>query len=75
MELENSFVVPAGLDAAWAKLLDVESVAPCMPGATLTSHEGDEFGGGAVLVVHEGHAARRSISHRNASSTADTSSP
>mgnify|MGYP002682747930 CR=1 FL=1 len=43
MQLENSFVVPADIETAWQTLLDVEAVAPCMPGATLTSFEGDEF--------------------------------
>jgi uncharacterized protein len=43
MELENSFVVPADMDTAWKTLLDVEAIAPCMPGATLTSFDGDNF--------------------------------
>ncbi|MBI1349613.1 MAG: hypothetical protein GC156_00675 [Actinomycetales bacterium] len=43
MELENSFVVPADIETAWNTLLDVEAIAPCMPGATLTSVEGDSF--------------------------------
>lgn len=43
MELENSFVVPADIDTAWRTLLDVEAIAPCMPGATLTSFDGDSF--------------------------------
>jgi uncharacterized protein len=36
MLIENSFEVPASLDRAWAYLLDVERVAPCLPGAELT---------------------------------------
>ena len=43
MELENSFIGPADMDTAWNTLLDVESIAPCMPGATLTSFTGGEF--------------------------------
>jgi carbon monoxide dehydrogenase subunit G len=43
MELENSFVVPADIETAWKTLLDVEAIAPCMPGATLTSFDGDNF--------------------------------
>lgn len=43
MELENSFVVPADIETAWTTLIDVEAIAPCMPGASLTSCEGDEF--------------------------------
>ncbi len=36
MKIENEFTVPAPLDHLWAYLLDVERVAPCMPGAELT---------------------------------------
>lgn len=43
MDLQNSFTVPADIDTAWKTLLDVESIAPCMPGATLESVDGDEF--------------------------------
>ena len=43
MDLQNSFVVNADIETAWKTLLDVESVAPCMPGATLTSFDGDNF--------------------------------
>lgn len=36
MQIENEFTVAAPVDRVWAFLLDVESVAPCMPGAELT---------------------------------------
>ena len=45
MDLENSFVVPADIDTAWKTLLDVEAIAPCMPGATLDTVDGDTFTG------------------------------
>lgn len=45
MELEHSFVVPVPKSRAWDVLLDVERVAPCMPGATLDSVDGDEIRG------------------------------
>jgi uncharacterized protein len=45
MELEHSFTVPVPVDQAWDVLLDVEQVAPCMPGATLDSVDGDEIKG------------------------------
>jgi uncharacterized protein len=35
MNLENEFTVPAPLEHAWAVLLDVERVAPCLPGASV----------------------------------------
>jgi carbon monoxide dehydrogenase subunit G len=36
MQIENAFTVPAPPERLWAYLLDVERVAPCMPGAELT---------------------------------------
>jgi uncharacterized protein len=45
IELENSFTVPVPPEQAWDVLLDVERIAPCMPGASVTSVEGDEIEG------------------------------
>jgi carbon monoxide dehydrogenase subunit G len=45
MELEHSFTVPVSVARAWDVLLDVERVAPCMPGASLDSVDGDEIKG------------------------------
>ena len=45
MELTNEFSVAAPVEQAWATLLDVERIAPCMPGAALTSFDGDAFTG------------------------------
>ena len=36
MEFENSFEVPLPPEHAWPLLLNVQAIAPCMPGATLT---------------------------------------
>ena len=36
MLIENEFTVAADPEALWAYLLDVERIAPCMPGAELT---------------------------------------
>ena len=33
MKLEQSFDVAAPIDSVWAALIDVERVAPCLPGA------------------------------------------
>jgi len=45
MELEHTFTVPVPEERAWDVLLDVERVAPCMPGASLDSVDGDEIKG------------------------------
>jgi uncharacterized protein len=36
MEFDNSFEVPLPVDDAWAVLMDIRRIAPCMPGAELT---------------------------------------
>ena len=41
MKLEQSFEVDAPLDTVWAALIDVQHVAPCLPGAELTDASED----------------------------------
>ena len=45
MQLENEFTVPAPVSEVWKTLLDVERIAPCMPGATVERVDGDEVAG------------------------------
>jgi uncharacterized protein len=60
VELTHHFTVPAPLDQTWAAFNDIESVAGCFPGATVTSVEGDDFTGsckvklGPVALVYAG---------------------
>ena len=62
MELEHSFTVPVPKERAWDVLLDVERVAPCMPGATLDTVTGDEITGkikvkvGPITMTYAGTA-------------------
>ena len=51
MKLENRFTVPVPVEQAWQVLLDVERIAPCMPGATLTKVDGDSFEGTVKVKV------------------------
>ncbi|MBW3639078.1 MAG: SRPBCC family protein [Actinobacteria bacterium] len=51
MKLENRFTVAVPVDEAWQVLLDVERIAPCMPGAALTRIEGDHFEGTVKVKV------------------------
>jgi carbon monoxide dehydrogenase subunit G len=62
MELEHSFTVPVPEERAWEVLLDVKRVAPCMPGASLDSVEGDDIKGrikvkvGPIAMTYAGTA-------------------
>ena len=42
MRFENSFVVEAPSEEVWEALLDVERVAPCMPGAEVLERTGED---------------------------------
>jgi carbon monoxide dehydrogenase subunit G len=41
MKLEQSFTVTAPVEQVWAALVDVERVAPCLPGAEITGQSPD----------------------------------
>jgi uncharacterized protein len=45
MKLTNEMTVPASVDEAWAVMLDIERVAPCLPGASIEASEGEEYKG------------------------------
>jgi uncharacterized protein len=52
MKLENEFTVPAPLEQAWAVLLDVERVAPCLPGASVEpAGEEGEYAGTMTIKI------------------------
>src|SRR5499425_180637 len=62
MDLEHSFTIPVPPEQAWKALLDVERIAPCMPGATVESVDGDVVAGrikvkvGPVTMTYAGTA-------------------
>ena len=73
MELTHRFSVPASLDQAWASFNDLESIAPCFPGATITGIDGDDFTGtvkiklGPIAMLYNGtgtFATRDESAHR-----------
>jgi carbon monoxide dehydrogenase subunit G len=41
MKLEQSFTVEAPVHDVWAALIDVQRVAPCLPGAEITEAADD----------------------------------
>jgi carbon monoxide dehydrogenase subunit G len=50
MEFDNSFEVPLPPAQAWKVLLDIERIAPCMPGAELTEVLGNNSYKGKINV-------------------------
>src|SRR3981189_1189771 len=50
MEFDNSFEVPLPPAEAWKVLLDIERIAPCMPGAALTEVVGKDTYKGKIGV-------------------------
>jgi carbon monoxide dehydrogenase subunit G len=62
MDLEHSFIIPVPPEQAWQALLDVEQVAPCMPGATVDGFDGEVISGkikikvGPVQMTYAGKA-------------------
>jgi carbon monoxide dehydrogenase subunit G len=50
MLIENEFTAPADVDRVWDYLLDVERIAPCMPGAEITEHVDERTWKGRVNV-------------------------
>ena len=51
MLLTNTFTVPVPIDRAWDTLLDMERVAPCLPGAAVDSFDGEVVQGRVKVKV------------------------
>ncbi|MEU6258339.1 SRPBCC family protein [Streptomyces sp. NPDC047043] len=62
MELNHEFTVPVPVDDAWQTLLDIERIAPCMPGAAVEEYDGKTVTGsvkvkvGPITVTYKGTA-------------------
>jgi carbon monoxide dehydrogenase subunit G len=60
MELKHHFSVPSPLADTWHSFNQLEEIAPCFPGAVLTSVEGDSFTGtvkvklGPIAMMYSG---------------------
>ena len=60
MDLTHEFTVPADVDTTWATFNDLERVAACFPGATVTGVDEDDFTGtvkvklGPIALLYSG---------------------
>lgn len=51
MKLENEFRVSVPIDRAWEVLTDIPLITPCLPGASLTDHDADDYKGKIKIKV------------------------
>jgi len=71
MEITDSFRVSTPIDATWKVMLDIEGIAPCMPGAQLQEIEGDEYRGvvkvkvGPITAQYKGTARLAEVDEAN----------
>jgi uncharacterized protein len=69
MEFTHEFHVPSDVDTTFATLIDLEKVAPCLPGATLEEVDGDTYTGrvkvkvGPIQVIYRGTAEIVEVDH------------
>nr|WP_323055186.1 SRPBCC family protein [Saccharopolyspora sp. NFXS83] len=65
--MQHHFTVPVPVDVAWPAIIDPERVAPCMPGATLSSAEGNDFAGsvkvklGPISLLYKGTGSFKEV--------------
>jgi uncharacterized protein len=71
MEISDSFRVSTPIDDTWKVLLDIEGIAPCLPGAQLQEVEGDEYRGvvkvkvGPITAQYKGAAKLAEVDEAN----------
>lgn len=51
MKTTHEFSIPLPPESAWPILLDLEQVAPCLPGASITGVDGEDYEGRAKIKV------------------------
>jgi carbon monoxide dehydrogenase subunit G len=84
VQIDSSFQVPVAVDEVWDALLDIERIAPCLPGASIDENRGDgEYAGsmrvklgpitstfrGTLRVAEADERARRSVIEASARDT------
>jgi hypothetical protein len=77
--IKDSFRVDTPLESTWNTLLDIERIAPCMPGAQLQEIDGDEFRGvvkvkvGPITAQYKGTAKLATVDVEARTITIDAS--
>jgi carbon monoxide dehydrogenase subunit G len=77
VNVNNEFVVGIPIEEAWTAMLDLERIAPCLPGASIDDQDGHEYKGtmrvkvGPITAKYQGtvryeevdERARRAVLH------------
>jgi carbon monoxide dehydrogenase subunit G len=77
VNVNNEFMVAVPIEEAWKAMLDLERIAPCLPGASIDEQDGDEYKGtmrvkvGPITAKYQGtvryeevdEQARRAVLH------------
>ena len=71
MRIQNTFTVPLPVDEAWNMLIDIERIAPCVPGATLLEAiDQSNYKGqisvrlGPVTIIFDGEAKFENLDYK-----------
>jgi uncharacterized protein len=51
VNMNNEFVVGVPIEEAWKAMLDLERIAPCLPGASIDDRDGHEYKGTMCVKV------------------------
>jgi carbon monoxide dehydrogenase subunit G len=79
MEIADTFRVSTPLEQTWKVLLDIEGIAPCLPGAQLQEVDGDEYRGivkvkvGPITAQYKGTATLAEVDESGRRITIDAS--
>jgi uncharacterized protein len=71
MKMNNEFTVGVPVQQAWDVMLDLERIAPCLPGAAIQGSEGDEYQGtmkvkiGPITASYKGTAKFEETNEEN----------
>ena len=71
MKIHNEFTVGAPIDRAWNTMLDLEKIAPCLPGAAIQDEAGGEYTGtikvrvGPITVGYKGTVRFEEVDEAN----------
>jgi hypothetical protein len=71
VNVNNEFVVGIPIEEAWTAMLDLERIAPCLPGASIDDQDGHEYKGtmrvkvGPITAKYQGTVRYEEVDERS----------